>query len=314
MVATITPKGLLDLRNRGEAIDLIDVRTPAEYGEVHIDFARNLPLDRLDPKALTASQTGRTGPIYFVCRSGGRSKTACEQMIAAGISNVVSVEGGTTACDAAGLPVVRGQKAISLERQVRIVAGLLIVAGSILAAFGPDQTWQNIGTGLAAFVGAGLIFAGVTDTCGMAIMLGRMPWNQMRVTTCARLLLTAIIAAATAGPALAGGHTKDPLPSVQQALTSGQAVLVDVREPNEWNAGHIQGARLVPLSALERGIDPTQLAQLLPQDKIIYCHCLVGGRCLEAAALLRPLGYDVRPLKPGYPALVEAGFPAAVGQ
>jgi rhodanese-related sulfurtransferase len=314
MVATITPKGLLDLCNRGEAINLVDVRTPAEYGEVHIDFARNLPLDRLDPKALAADHTGRTGPIYFVCRSGGRSKTACEQMIAAGITDVVSVEGGTSACDAAGLPVVRGQKVMSLERQVRIVAGMMIVTGAVLAAFGPDDYWKAIGAGLAGFVGGGLVFAGVTDTCGMAIMLGRMPWNQLRATTCSRLLLAAIIAAATAGPALAGGHTKDPLPSVQQALASGQAVLVDVREPTEWAAGHIQGARLVPLSVLEQGVDPARLAEVLPKDKIIYCHCLVGGRCLEAAAILRPLGYDVRPLKTGYQALVQAGFPAAVGQ
>ena len=314
MVATITPKGLLDLCNRGEAIDLIDVRTPVEYGEVHVDFARNLPLDRLDPKAIAADHAGRTGPIYFVCRSGSRSKTACERMIAAGITDVVSVEGGTNACDAAGLPVVRGRKAMSLERQVRIVAGAMVVAGAVLAAFGPDATWRNIGAGLAAFVGAGLVFAGVTDTCGMAIMLGRMPWNQMRVTTCSRLLLFTMMAAASAGSAFAGGHTKDPLPSVQQAVASGQAVLVDVREPAEWNAGHIQGARLVPLSTLERGIDPAQLAQVLPKDKIIYCHCLVGGRCLEAAAILRPMGYDVRPLKPGYEALVQAGFPATVEQ
>lgn len=314
MVATITPKGLLDLCSRGEAIDLVDVRTPAEYGEVHVDFARNIPLDRLDPKTLAVDHAGRTGPIYFVCRSGSRSKTACEQMIAAGVSEVVSVEGGTTACDAAGLPVIRGRKAMSLERQVRIVAGLMIVTGAALAAFGPDATWQNVGAGLAAFVGAGLVFAGVTDTCGMAIMLGRMPWNQMQVSTCSRLLLAAAIAAAATGPVVAGGHTKDPLPSVQQAVASGQAVLVDVREPNEWAAGHIAGARLVPLSSLERGIDPAELAQVLPTDKIIYCHCLAGGRCLEAAAILRPLGYDVRPLKPGYEALVQAGFPATIGQ
>ena len=314
MVATITPKGLLDLCSRGEAIDLVDVRTPAEYGEVHVDFARNIPLDRLDPKTLAVDHAGRTGPIYFVCRSGSCSKTACEQMIAAGVSEVVSVEGGTTACDAAGLPVIRGRKAMSLERQVRIVAGLMIVTGAALAAFGPDATWQNVGAGLAAFVGAGLVFAGVTDTCGMAIMLGRMPWNQMQVSTCSRLLLAAVIAAAATGPVVAGGHTKDPLPSVQQAVASGQAVLVDVREPNEWAAGHIAGARLVPLSSLERGIDPAELAQVLPTDKIIYCHCLAGGRCLEAAAILRPLGYDVRPLKPGYEALVQAGFPATIGQ
>jgi rhodanese-related sulfurtransferase len=303
----------MDLSARGEAINLIDVRTPAEYGEVHVDFARNVPLDRLDPKQVAADHARHVGPIYFVCRSGGRSKTACEKMIAAGVTDVVSVDGGTTACDAAGLPVVRGKKAMSLERQVRIAAGALVAIGAALAAFGPDPLWKSIGAGLAGFVGCGLVFAGVTDTCGMAMLISRMPWNQAPAATCARLLLAAVVAAAGVGPASAAGHTKDPLPAVQQAVTAGQAVIIDVREPDEWAGGHIAGARLVPLSTLEQGVDPARLAQLLPKDKIIYCHCLAGGRCLEAAAILGPLGYDVRPLKQGYPQLIQAGFPAAVG-
>lgn len=186
MVATISPTQLLDLRRRGEAVNLIDVRTPAEYGEVHVDFAHNVPLDRLDPKQLAADHAKRTGPIYFVCRSGGRSKTACEKMIAAGVTDVVSVEGGTSACDAAGLPVVRGKKAMSLERQVRIAAGALVATGAALAAFGPDPLWKSIGAGLAGFVGCGLVFAGVTDTCGMAMLLARMPWNQAPAGSCSR--------------------------------------------------------------------------------------------------------------------------------
>jgi rhodanese-related sulfurtransferase len=313
MVATVTPKELMNLCTRGESVNLIDVRTPAEFGEVHVDFARNVPLDRLDPKQVAADHSRHAGPIYFVCRSGGRSKTACERMIAAGINDVVSVEGGTSACDAAGLPVVRGRKAMSLERQVRIAAGGLVAIGAALAAFGPDPLWKSIGAGLAGFVGCGLVFAGITDTCGMAMLIGRMPWNQVSVTTCSRLLLAGLLAAAAAGPAAAVTHTSDPLPAVKQAVTAGQAVIVDVREPDEWAAGHVAGARLVPLSTLERGVDPAQLAQVLPKDKIIYCHCLVGGRCLAAADILTRLGYDVRPLKPGYTQLIQAGFPAAVG-
>jgi len=312
MVTTISPAQLLDLCRRGEPPHLVDVRTPAEYGEVHVDFARNVPLDRLDPARIAADHAGRTGPIYFVCRSGGRSKTACEKMIAAGIADVVSVEGGTTACDAAGLPVVRGRKAMSLERQVRIAAGALVAIGAALAAFGPDLLWKNVGAGLAGFVGCGLVFAGVTDTCGMAMLIARMPWNQAATTACARLLLAAVVTAAAA-QAVAAGHTKDSLAAVQQAVTAGQAVLVDVREPDEWAAGHVAGAKLLPLSGLEQGVDPARLAQALPKDKIIYCHCLAGGRCLEAAAILAPLGYDVRPLKQGYPQLIQAGFPAAKG-
>jgi rhodanese-related sulfurtransferase len=312
MVATISPKELLDLRTRGAAATVIDVRTPAEYGEVHVDFARNVPLDRLDPTRIAAEHGNGPEPMYFVCRSGGRSKTACEKMIAAGITNVVSVDGGTSACELAGLPVVRGKKAMSLERQVRIAAGSLVAIGAALAAFGPDPVLQNIGAGLAGFVGCGLVFAGVTDTCGMGMVLARMPWNQVTSTACARVVAGAIMTIATAGAAAAGGHTKDSLPAVQQAVAAGRAVIVDVREPDEWAEGHLAAARLVPLSALEKGIAPTELARALPKDKIIYCHCLAGGRCLEAAAILAPLGYDVRPLAQGYPELLRAGFPAAV--
>ncbi len=85
------------------------------------------------------------------------------------------MEGGTIACEAAGLTVVRGQKAISLERQVRIAVGVLVLIGSALGF------WVHpYFIGLAAFVGAGLTFAGITDTCGMGMLLARMPWNQVR--------------------------------------------------------------------------------------------------------------------------------------
>jgi rhodanese-related sulfurtransferase len=183
MVATISANDLRDLRRRGESITLIDVRTPAEYGEVHVEGARNLPLDRLDPRDISA--LAGAGPVYFVCKSGGRSQKACEKMAAAGHTHVVSVEGGTAACEAAGLPVVRsGRKAMSLERQVRICAGSIVAIGAALAAFGPDPTWQKVGAGIAGFIGCGLVFAGVTDTCGMAMMLAKMPWNQ-RSGSCA---------------------------------------------------------------------------------------------------------------------------------
>jgi hypothetical protein len=83
------------------------------------------------------------------------------------------VEGGTLACVEAGVPVVRGRKAISLERQVRIAAGSLVLLGAGLSFVHPAFV------GIAAFVGAGLVFAGVTDTCGMGMLIARMPWNQV---------------------------------------------------------------------------------------------------------------------------------------
>ncbi|NBX30687.1 rhodanese-like domain-containing protein, partial [bacterium] len=107
MVATISPTALADLRRQGDSVTLIDVRTPAEFGEVHVDFAHNIPLDRLDLRAVKA--LAGDGPVYFVCKSGTRSQKACEQLLAAGLENVVSVAGGTAACEAAGVPVIRGR-------------------------------------------------------------------------------------------------------------------------------------------------------------------------------------------------------------
>jgi rhodanese-related sulfurtransferase len=172
-VRTITPGELEGLRRQGRPVDLIDVRTPVEYGEVHAEAARSVPLDRLDPGAVMGARDGTTGePLYLICLSGGRGRQACEKFHAAGFTNVVNVDGGTLAWERAGLPVVRGKKAVSLERQVRIATGSLVVLGTALGAFAHPAF-----LGLAAFVGAGLVFAGVTDTCGMALILARMPWN-----------------------------------------------------------------------------------------------------------------------------------------
>jgi rhodanese-related sulfurtransferase len=172
-VPTITPTELAELRRRGHAVELIDVRTPAEYRELHADSARLVPLRSLDPDAFMRGRSGaERDPLYMICRSGSRGRQAAEKFHAAGFTNVVNVDGGTLAWEEAGLPVVRGPKTMSLERQVRIAAGSLVVLGTALGAFVHPAF-----LGLAAFVGAGLIFAGVTDTCGMAMLLARMPWN-----------------------------------------------------------------------------------------------------------------------------------------
>ena len=185
MVATISPALLNDLRRRGDTVTLIDVRTPAEFGEVHVDFARNIPLDALEARVVAA--LAAAGPVYVICKSGTRSQKACEKLTAAGLNGIVSVEGGTNACVEAGLPVVRGRKAMSLERQVRIAAGALVALGAATAGLCPDPLWQKVGAGLAAFVGCGLVFAGITDTCGMGMLIARMPWNQACASkTCCR--------------------------------------------------------------------------------------------------------------------------------
>lgn len=177
-VATIHPQQLFQAVQSGQRAELIDVRTPVEFRELHVEFARNVPLDQLNAANIATGRNGSSQPLYVICRSGSRGKQACEKLQAAGYTNVVNVEGGTKAWDEAGLPVVRGQKAMSLERQVRVAAGTLVLVGALLGYFAHPY-W----IGLSAFVGAGLIFAGVTDTCGMAMLLARMPWNRVGKTS-----------------------------------------------------------------------------------------------------------------------------------
>jgi rhodanese-related sulfurtransferase len=139
-------------------------------------LARNVPLHTLDPQALLAARNGHAKqPLCFICRSGQRAQQACQKLLDVGCSNVVNVEGGTLAWEPQGLPVVRGMKTISIERQVRIAAGSLVLLGAILG-----WTVHPAFIGLSAFVGAGLVFTGITDTCGMGLLLARMPWNQDR--------------------------------------------------------------------------------------------------------------------------------------
>jgi rhodanese-related sulfurtransferase len=172
--ATISPKDLTQRYQSGQKCDLIDVRTPVEYRGVHVEFARNVPLDQIDAKAVMDKRNGSASePLYLICQGGTRSKMACEKFLQAGYTNVVNVEGGTQACQQTDLPMVHGKQVMSLERQVRIAAGSLVVTGVLLG-------WlvHPVFFGLSAFVGAGLVFAGVTDTCGMGMLLSKMPWNQ----------------------------------------------------------------------------------------------------------------------------------------
>jgi len=174
-IELISPQALYEKIKAGADVTLIDVRTPIEFREVHATGAKNIPLDTLKPKTLIAKHGASQEPIYMICRSGGRAGQACEQMIKAGFERVVSVEGGTSAWEAAGLPVVRDRGVISLERQVRIVAGALVFIGTLLGFF-VHACWLIV----PAFIGAGLAFAGITNTCGMGMLLAKMPWNHVK--------------------------------------------------------------------------------------------------------------------------------------
>ncbi len=135
-----------------------------------------MPLDSLDAEQIAS--WAKDKPIYVICQGGTRSGKACQAL--AGRVQVVDVEGGTKAWASAGLPVVRGRKAMSLERQVRIVAGSLVVLGAVLALAVHEYFVL-----LSGFVGAGLVFAGITDSCAMGTMLAKMPWNQVSAGACA---------------------------------------------------------------------------------------------------------------------------------
>ncbi len=181
MTTTISPQELATCCQTDPTLDLIDVRTPVEFREVHVAAARNVPLDQLDPAAVMAARkSDRSQPLYVICRSGSRGQQACTKFEAAGFTNVVNVAGGTLACEQAGLKLVRGKKAMSLERQVRIAAGAMVAIGTVLGAF-----VHRYFLGVPVFVGCGLVFAGVTDTCGMGMILARMPWNQCGNGGCA---------------------------------------------------------------------------------------------------------------------------------
>ncbi len=174
---TIKPAELQQILSSQPGAAVLDVRTPVEFAEVHAPSARNIPLDEFDPKTLLASgQLTKDQPVYLLCRSGGRASKAEEKLSKEGLTNGVVVEGGTLAWVDAGLPVNRGvTKVISLERQVRIAAGSLVVTGVLLAIFVHPYF-----IGLSAFVGTGLVFAGITDWCGMGLLLAKLPWNSRK--------------------------------------------------------------------------------------------------------------------------------------
>lgn len=106
-------------------------------------------------------------------------------------------------------------------------------------------------------------------------------------------------------------HTKESLAAVKDNVKANKAIIVDVREQNEWDAGHLKGAVLLPMSKLNKDEQLAELLKLLPKDKIIYTHCKAGGRALMCGDILKKQGYDVRPLKPGYQDLIGAGFEKA---
>ena len=159
-----------ELRSPGTA--LIDVRSPGEFRGVHAQGSINIPLDSISIDQVQRATDGASR-IFVICQGGTRSLSACQKLTASGMSHLTNVTGGTNAWVQAQLPTQKGKGVISIERQVRIGAGLLVFTGVLLGAFFHPY-WLI----LPGFVGAGLAFAGITDFCGMGLVLARMPWNK----------------------------------------------------------------------------------------------------------------------------------------
>jgi len=174
-VSTLTISAAAALRpGPGSASEYqwIDVRSASEYATGHIPGAVNIPMDQIEART---DDLLPNRPIVLVCQAGKRARMVAG-LIEPCRKDVTILEGGTTAWQVAGLPVVVSTKSRwSLERQVRLAAGLLILTALLLTA-----TVSRYWLGLAAFVGLGLTFAGVTDLCLMASVLTRMPWNRVR--------------------------------------------------------------------------------------------------------------------------------------
>ena len=158
---------------------IVDLRTAAEVNGEYLDNCLCLPVQELNAENFNAllNEKGHSDdPVYLLCQSGKRAQIAVDKLQGKTHRPLVIIEGGLNALKASGLPVKSGGgKTISLERQVRIAAGALVVAGVVLGTFVNAYFY-----GVSAFVGAGLMFAGITDTCGMAMCLAHMPWNKAR--------------------------------------------------------------------------------------------------------------------------------------
>ena len=152
-------------------IRVLDVRTPAEFGSVHIPGAYNVPLDTLAEHAAELERHV-TEPVMVVCRSGTRASQACDKLATTGMANLHILDGGMQSWDDGRRPVRRGRQRWDLERQVRLVAGSLVVAGIAGSLFVPKVKY------LSGFVGAGLTIAALTNTCAMGMALSKLPYNR----------------------------------------------------------------------------------------------------------------------------------------
>lgn len=179
------PAGVLFERlQKGVECRILDVRTGPEFEGAHLRHSVNQPLDQLNPSEWLSKSARKESPdgepigaLYVLCQAGGRAGRAGQILEKAGVPCFV-VEGGLDAWTAAGYPVERGvSRVLPLMRQVQIAVGLVSGAGAALALLkDPRFAW------IPLCMGAGLLFAGLSGTCGLALVLARMPWNRRAVS------------------------------------------------------------------------------------------------------------------------------------
>lgn len=153
---------------------MLDVRTPGEFADGHVAGAHNIPLDELGPDAVRRLPGAADGALYLLCQFGGRATRAMQRLQEAGVPGCVLVEGGMQAWVDAGFPVERGSsRVIPLIRQVQLIIGVVSGTGALLAM--TVSPWFAV---LPLLTAIGLTIAGVTGTCGLALVLAKMPWNR----------------------------------------------------------------------------------------------------------------------------------------
>ncbi len=161
------------LHDRLDEVTLIDVRTPGEFESVHIPSADNLPLDSLDGHVDRLRELASSdAEVVLVCRSGNRAHQAQDALVAHGLPRLPILEGGMLAWQAGDGPVVQDVIRWDLERQVRFVAGLIVLVSILVSIVWPPARF------VAAALGAGLVFASVTNTCAMGMLLSKLPYNR----------------------------------------------------------------------------------------------------------------------------------------
>jgi rhodanese-related sulfurtransferase len=154
--------------------NLIDVRSPVEFRFVHAANAENIPLDQLDAKEIIGDLEEKKADktIFLVGNEEQMSEMAGKKFIAQGFKDVVNVQGGMEALEDAGIAVERKKEAMSIDRQFRILAGILILGGVLLSQHDPSFVW------LSGLVGVVILLSGLTNACAIGMFLAKMPWNR----------------------------------------------------------------------------------------------------------------------------------------